>query len=233
MVSNSPFESASHRCSPRGTILKYPSDAFDGSNDKWKPNCFSESSKALEPGSSLAWLPGCPLLLLPVASSSPKSLNCSSRVEVEESRVCTAWQPDGLQGLSSPMLTGAGWTQPAIPRITASPFPAIIPPSLTLGSLLWLCLYSKHTSEKEEPSRGCWPFHLVVAEAKQGWAWSLDATVSSPGSWGALRQLGLWHTSPSPLLGHLPPWDDAGALSVLGKVQSWATKLETHLHLYL
>lgn len=54
LVSNSPFESASHTCSPRGTILKYPSDAFYGSIDKWKPNCFSESSKALEPGSSLA-----------------------------------------------------------------------------------------------------------------------------------------------------------------------------------
>lgn len=41
-----------HTDAAPGVYLKYPSSAFSGSNDR--PDDFSESSKALEPGSSSA-----------------------------------------------------------------------------------------------------------------------------------------------------------------------------------
>lgn len=59
MVEPSPWSvilllNLNHTDAALGNYLKYPSKAFYGSDDKWKPDYFSESSKALEPGSSLA-----------------------------------------------------------------------------------------------------------------------------------------------------------------------------------
>lgn len=57
----------------QGTILSTQAVHFMDQITSQKPDYFSKSTEALEPGSSLAQLPGC-FLLLPAASSSPKPL---------------------------------------------------------------------------------------------------------------------------------------------------------------